>query len=93
MTGSVGTATLNTPAIFVLLALALAAAYYGLSKDLIVDSLAAGTAQDDPVYQSLVEHAEPVLAAPVVLVPVAGSEPAVDKSEQVVVDLRRESTG
>ena len=41
MTGAVGTASLNVPAVFVLLALALFAGYYALTKDLIADRLVA----------------------------------------------------
>jgi hypothetical protein len=55
ITGALGTATLNTPAIFVLLALALLAGYYALAKDLIADRL---------VNDSAVETATPLLAPP-----------------------------
>ncbi|MFA5955544.1 hypothetical protein [Hyphomicrobium sp.] len=55
-TGAVGTSTLNTPAVFVLLALAVFAGYYALSRDLMAEALIlAGTppavseATDDPV--------------------------------------------
>lgn len=89
-TGAVGTATLNTPAVFVLLGLALAAGYYGLSKDLIVEKLAAEPASAAKEVV-VVERIEPPVA-PVVLVPIA--EPAaIEAAEQVVVDLRRDGTG
>lgn len=94
-TGAVGTATLNTPAIFVLLGLALAAAYYAMTKDLLVDKLA--TAAAAPVHDvaKQVTAAEPVaIAAPVILVPVVEPAATIMETEQVVVDLRpRESTG
>ncbi len=41
LTGALGTASLNVPAVFVLLALALCAGYYALAKDLIADRLIA----------------------------------------------------
>ncbi|MDO9383902.1 MAG: hypothetical protein Q7T86_13680 [Hyphomicrobiaceae bacterium] len=92
-TGSIGTATLNTPAIFVLLGLALAAAYYGLTKDLIVEKLADASPHASPAYDvAVVEHPEPVIA-PVVLVPVSEPTAAAVEAEQVIIDLRRESTG
>jgi hypothetical protein len=91
-TGAVGTATLNTPAVFLLLGLALAAGYYALSKDLIVEDLTASFAAAPPSQE--VALADPVAAvAPVVLV---AAEPPVTviEAEQVVIDLRpRESTG
>ena len=40
-TGAIGTTTLNIPAVFVLLGLALFAGYYAMSKDLMVESLLA----------------------------------------------------
>jgi K+ transporter len=40
-TGAVGTTTLNTPAVFVLLGLALFAGYYAMTKDLLIESLLA----------------------------------------------------
>lgn len=93
MTGAIGTAALNTPAVFVLLALAVAAGYYGLSKHLIVERLADqftdGSAQDVAV----VERVEPVAVAPVVLVPVPEPETSIVETEQVVIDLRRDGTG
>jgi hypothetical protein len=92
-TGSVGTATLNTPAIFVLLGLALAAGYYGLAKDLIVDKLAAQPANDREADNlAIVERIEPGVT-PVVLVPVSEPTAAVEETEQVVIDIRRESIG
>lgn len=91
-TGSVGTASLNTPAIFVLLGLALAAGYYGLTKDLIVEQLADTSPHASPVYVAVVERPEPVVA-PVVLVPVPEPATVVVETEQVVIDLRRESAG
>jgi drug/metabolite transporter (DMT)-like permease len=39
MTGALGTTSLNTPAVFVLLALAVSAGYYALSKDLLAENL------------------------------------------------------
>lgn len=42
-TGSLGTETLKVPAAFVLLGLAFAAAYYGLMKDLVVETLMDGS--------------------------------------------------
>jgi hypothetical protein len=39
LTGAVGTTTLNKPAVFVLLGLALFAGYYALAKDLLVEQL------------------------------------------------------
>jgi hypothetical protein len=47
VTGTLGTATLNTPAVFVLLGLALFAGYYALSKDLLVDELLSSTNASD----------------------------------------------
>lgn len=92
MTGSVGTASLNTPAVFVLLALALAAGYYGLSKDLIVEKLADRSSESGPGQDvAVLEQAETATVAPVVLVPV--QETVILEADQVVVDLRRESTG
>lgn len=96
-TGTVGTATLNTPAIFLLLGLALAAGYYGLTKDLIVERLADASPHASPAYDvAVVERPETVIVpvvAPVVLVPVSEPATAVVETEQVVVDLRRESAG
>lgn len=99
MTGSIGTATLNTPAIFVLLGLALAAGYYALTKDLIVDRLAVATAQGAPALgeslreTTVSEPAESVVLAPAVLVPVIEQETTILEADPVVVDLRRESKG
>jgi hypothetical protein len=94
MTGSIGSATLNTPAIFVLLALALAAGYYGLSKDLIVEKLRGQTTQSGPTHDvALIERVETTTVAPVLLVPIPEPEKPSVASDQVVVDLRRESTG
>lgn len=92
-TGSVGTTTLNTPAIFVLLGLALAAGYYGLSKDLIVEKLADASPHASPAYEVAVVEPPEVVIAPVVLVPVPEAATAAVETEQVVIDLRRESTG
>lgn len=38
-TGAVGTSTLNTPAVFVLLALAIFAAYYAMARDLMTEDM------------------------------------------------------
>jgi len=48
-TGTVGTSTLNTPAVFVLLGLALAASYYALMRDLIIEDLVSSHERDLPV--------------------------------------------
>lgn len=92
LTGAVGTTTLNTPAIFVLLGLALAAGYYALSKDLLIEKIAAGTAQ---APRALPLAPVPERApAPVIVAPVEPqAETIVVESETVVIDLRRESTG
>jgi len=92
MTGSIGTTTLNAPAVFLLLALALAAGYYGLSKDLIVEKLVNDSSGSEPGQDvAILEQAETTTVAPVVLVPVP--EPVIVEADPVVVDLRRESTG
>lgn len=95
MTGSIGTPTLNAPAVFVLLALALAAGYYGLSKDLLIDRLA--SAKADVNVTAAVEPRRELLDAPTpppTIVVVAEPEVAVVETETVVIDLRpRESTG
>lgn len=92
-TGAVGTTTLNTPAIFVLLGLALAAAYYGLAKDLIVEKLAAQSVHDAGASDvAIIERIE-ADTPPVVLVTVPEPTVVVEQTEQVVIDLRRESTG
>ena len=92
-TGAVGTATLNKPAVLVLLGLALAAAYYGLTKDLIIEKLAGQQADASPGDTvAVIERLEPAVA-PVVLVPVPEPLPVLAETEQVVIDLRRESTG
>jgi hypothetical protein len=92
-TGSVGTATLNTPAVFVLLGLALAAGYYGMAKDLIVEKLAVQPASHSEASDvAVVDRIEPVIT-PVVLVPVSEPTAVVEPTEQVVIDIRRESIG
>lgn len=94
MTGSVGTATLNTPGIFVLLGLALAAGYYGLSKDLIVEKLAAEPARAAPGHETaMLELTEAVAVSPVALVPLAEPKAIEAPADKVVIDMRRESAG
>lgn len=95
-TGSVGTATLNKPAVFVLLGLALAAGYYAMTKDLLVEKLAhAGATATSRNEVAVAEYVEPAVApAAVVLVPIIEPAAEIVEAEQVVVDLRpRESTG
>lgn len=66
LTGAVGTTTLNKPAVFVLLGLALFAGYYALSKDLLVDELlssSAATASDQRILAGTIDKM-PVAPAP-----------------------------
>jgi hypothetical protein len=48
LTGAVGSTNLNKPAIFVLLALAIFAGYYALSKDLLADRLIPSESEASP---------------------------------------------
>ena len=73
-----------------LLGLALAAGYYGLGKDLIVEKLAALPARtDEAIVADRIEPAVP----PVALIPASEPEATIAATEQVVIDLRREGTG
>jgi hypothetical protein len=77
-TGALGTATLNKPAIFVLLGLALAAALYAMIKDLVVEDLI--TAQASSVQDT-------ATASPPKEFPPADVLAPMDESTKIV-DLR-----
>lgn len=57
LTGTAGTAMLNRPAVFVLLGLAAFAAYYALSKDLIVEKfMTSSETQQQSAPRKLLQH-------------------------------------
>jgi drug/metabolite transporter (DMT)-like permease len=64
MTGALGTTSLNTPAVFVLLALAIFAAYYALSKDLLAEHLIPAEISSAPVQTKFEAPVEPPVQAP-----------------------------
>jgi hypothetical protein len=79
-TGAVGTATLNTPAVFVLLGLALFAGYYGLSRDLIIDGLLVSAVEPQPERLSNAESESPPVS------------PSKEEVPPVTVELRQSET-
>jgi hypothetical protein len=79
-TGAVGTATLNTPAVFVLLGLALFAGYYGLSRDLIIDGLLVSAVEPQQERLSNAESESPPVS------------PSKEEVPPVTVELRQSET-
>jgi hypothetical protein len=99
-TGALGTATLNTPAVFVLLALAIFAGYYALSRDLLAENLMhfEAPSMPEPVDDALhFERPIEVVASPApvdVVVPVTHVAEAVTPAApaDAVVELQRSET-
>ena len=79
-TGAVGTSRLNTPAVFVLLGLALFAGYYGLSRDLIIDGLLVSAVEPQPERLSNAESESPPVS------------PSKEEVPPVIVELRQSET-
>lgn len=58
VTGAVGTSTLNTPAVFVLLALAMFAGYYAMARDLMTEDMISADVSAAPKFESLPQTLE-----------------------------------